>query len=281
MAELFWHDGRWSEQPLGLISPRDDAFWLGSVVFDGARAVRGLAPDLELHCARAVASALAMDMRPDIGPEEIRGLCEEGIRRAGPDAVLYVKPTFYIAGSDLWDSEVKTEFALHLAESPLPGQGGFSATLVPQRRPAPEMAPTDAKAAALYPNSERATRAAHAKGFSTGVVLDPWGNVAEFAYSNLFMAKDGRVLTPEPNGTFLNGITRRRVIGLLRDRGLEVAEARVTLDDLKSADEIFATGNFGKVTLCTRYEDRELNAGPIGTMARTLYWQWAETSRVL
>src|SRR3546814_10567161 len=79
---------------------------------------------------------------------------------------------------------------------------------IARRRPAPDQAPTDAKAAALYANAGRALKEAHDKGFENAVMLDPIGNVAEFATANLFMAKDGVVHTPAPNGTFLNGITR-------------------------------------------------------------------------
>ena len=72
----------------------------------------------------------------------------------------------------------------------------------------------------LYPNNARALREAKAKGFDNALVCDALGNVAETATSNVFMAKDGVVYTPAPNGTFLNGITRQRVIQLLRDDGV-------------------------------------------------------------
>ena len=97
-------------------------------------------------------------------------------------------------------------------------------TLSPFRRPTAESAPVDAKAACLYPNNSRALIEAQARGFGNCLMLDMLGNVAEFGNSNVFMAKDGVVYTPAPNGTFLNGITRQRVIGLLRADGVTVVE---------------------------------------------------------
>ena len=92
--------------------------------------------------------------------------------------------------------------------------------------------PTDVKTGALYPNNARALADAQARGFGNAIVLDMLGNVAETATSNLFIVKDGVVITPAPNGTFLNGITRQRTIALLRQDGRTVLEQRVTMDDV-------------------------------------------------
>ncbi|MDE2335352.1 MAG: branched-chain amino acid aminotransferase [Rhodospirillales bacterium] len=278
--EIFWFDGSWTEQPPRLVGPTDHAFWQGSVVFDGARAISGLAPDLARHCARVVNSARAMSLAPAMTPEEIETLAVEGIRRMGPDAVLYVKPMFYGAGGQLTATSTNTTFVMHLFEAPLPPAAGFSATMSPLRRPAPEMAPTDAKAACLYPNSDRATREALARGFDAAVMRDPWDNIAEFAFANVMVVRSGKVRTPAANNTFLAGITRKRVLGLLNEAGIDAAEAKLTVQDLRDADEIFSCGNYGKLVVCNRFEDRSLNAGPIFQEAKRLYWKWAETTRV-
>jgi branched-chain amino acid aminotransferase len=109
---------------------------------------------------------------------------------------------------------------------------------------------------------------------------DPWDNVAEFAFANIMIAKSGRVLTPRANGTFLAGITRRRVLALLNEAGIEAAEATLRVEDLQEADEIFSVGNYFKVRPCNRFEDRALNAGPIAAEASRRYFAWAETCRV-
>jgi branched-chain amino acid aminotransferase len=103
------------------------------------------------------------------------------------------------------------------------------------------------------------------------------GNVAELATSNIFMAKGGVVFTPVANGTFLAGITRQRVIGLLRADGVTVIEKTLTYQDFKEADEIFSTGNYSKVVPVTRIDDRTLPFGPLYTKARELYWKFAHS----
>jgi branched-chain amino acid aminotransferase len=103
--------------------------------------------------------------------------------------------------------------------------------------------------------------------------------VAEFATSNLFVVTaDGDVVTPALNGTFLAGITRARVIALLAGAGVNVIERTVKPEELDTAREIFSTGNYGKVTPCTRYESRELPAGPVARQARELYLAYTETT---
>ncbi len=135
--------------------------------------------------------------------------------------------------------------------------------------------PTNAKAGCLYPNNGRAMLEAKAKGFDNAVLLDVLGNVCELGTANLFIAKDGVVMTPAATGVFLAGITRSRIIKLLRDDGFDVRECVLKTEDLAAADEIFAAGNYGKVTPILRFETREFSVGPVTRRARELYWAYA------
>ena len=94
----------------------------------------------------------------------------------------------------------------------------------------------------------------------------------------MFLAKDGVVATPVPNGTFLNGITRQRVIALLRDGGVPVEETTLTYADFQNADEIFSSANFSKLAPVTRIDDRDLQPGPFYRRARELYWAYAHAA---
>jgi branched-chain amino acid aminotransferase len=138
-----------------------------------------------------------------------------------------------------------------------------------------ECAPVDAKAACLYPNNSRALMEAQARGFNNCLLLDLLGNVAEFGNANVFMAKDGVVYTPVPNGTFLNGITRQRVIDLLRGDGVTIVETTLSYVDFLGADEIFSSGNFAKVAPIIRIDQRSLQPGPFYSRVRNLYWDFA------
>ena len=130
---------------------------------------------------------------------------------------------------------------------PMPDENGFSACTTKFIRPSPLSAPTDAKAACLYPNGARAIQYAYEKGFENAILMDPSGNVAEFASSNLFLVIDEVLYTPEDNGTFLAGITRNRVLELCKELSIVVKEVKITLDMLKNSSEIFSSGNYGKI----------------------------------
>lgn len=276
MAGVFWYDGKWLTEEPKILGPMDHAFWLGSVIFDGARAIEGWAPDLDRHCARAIRSAHVMGMKPPVTAERIQELCEEGIRRMGAAATLYVRPMFFVRnglGAARPDPD-STDFILSLYDAPIPPWAGFSAMLTPFRRPAQDMAPTDAKAACLYPNGSRATAWAVERGASMAVMCDVAGNIAEFASSNLWFVQDGVAVTPAVNHTFLNGITRQRIIKLLREAGVTVEERAVRPEELETADEIFSTGNYSKVQPCSQYNGRDLPIGPVAIQARDLYFAW-------
>ena len=137
--------------------------------------------------------------------------------------------------------------------------------------------PVDAKAGCLYPNNARTLFEAQSRGFDNAIVCDMLGNVAELATSNVFMAKEGVVYTPIANGTFLAGITRQRVIGLLRENGVTVVERTLSYKDFQTADEIFSTGNYSKVVPVGRIDDRLLRPGPFYNKARSLYWTFAHS----
>ena len=89
------------------------------------------------------------------------------------------------------------------------------------------------------------------------------------------MVKDGAVMTPASNGTFLNGITRQRMIRLLREEGLALEERTLRYEDFLDADEIFISGNYSKTMPVTRIDDRDLQPGPVARKARDLYWAFA------
>jgi branched-chain amino acid aminotransferase len=277
-AGLVYVDGVWHTGNPGVLGPQSHGVWLGSTVFDGARFFDGCAPDLVPHCDRAVRSARLLGLEPQLTGEEIAELAWRGISKFSPRAQLYIKPVFWAESGFIVPDPATTRFALSISESALPDPTGFSACLSSFRRPARDMAPTEAKASCLYPSVARCVREANDKGFNTAVVLDPCGNVAEFAYTNLFFAKDGQVHTPAPNGTFLNGLTRQRVIGLLRDAGVEVIERAVAYSEVLAADEVFGTGNYFKVAPCTKLDDRTFTIGEAYMKARALYWEFARAS---
>lgn len=277
-------DGEWISGNPPLIGPVSHAMWLGSTVFDGARWFDGIAPDLDAHCRRVNRSAANMGMKATVSAEEIERLALEGVKKFDGKTAIYIKPMYWAehgqAGSVVAPDPASTRFALCLFEAPMHTAKPHSLTLSPYRRPTPESAMTDAKTGSLYPNSGRMIVEARARGFDNALVRDMNGNIAETASSNVFMVKDGVVFTPAANRTFLAGITRARVIGLLREAGHEVREVTLSIEDFMDADEIFTSGNYSKVAPVNRLDSRELQEGPVARKALELYMDWARSTRV-
>ena len=274
-----YYEGRWNDGNVYVMRAADHGSWLGSNVFDGARYLDGKTPDLIEHCRRLNNSALSMGITPTLMPEEVRDIAIEGLRRYPDDKAVYIRPMYWALDGDhmaVLPKEGATGFCLCLEEAPMP-EPSASMTLTTTRfhRPILATAVVDAKAGCLYPNNGRMLREAMAKGFNNALVADAMGNVAETATSNIFMAKHGEVYTPIENGTFLAGITRARILKLLRSAGYKVHEKILTFEDFHVADEVFATGNMTKVMPVTRFDDTHYQRGPITKHARQLYWEWA------
>ena len=196
---LTFFDDAWHEGNVPIMGPRTHAAWLGTSVFDGARAFEGVTPDLDLHCARINQSAHG-DVSQARG--EHGRLDGAGPRR--PQALRARRRALYpadvlgrggrarrrAAGSGI-DPPVPSIY-----DAPMPKPAATAITLSPFRRPTRECAPLDAKAGCLYPNNARALIEARARGFDNCLLCDMLGNIAELGTANIFMVKDGVVFTP-------------------------------------------------------------------------------------
>lgn len=275
-----WFAGSWHDGDVAIMRAADHGTWLGTLVFDGARTFDGVSPDLDLHCERIVRSAISMGMTPPVTAKEIEGLAREKIAEYGTQTALYIRPMMWstegLPGIISPDPD-STAFALCIEDLAMPDVSEFALGVSTFRRPRQDTAVTEAKAACLYPNNARILAEARNAGFNNALSLDLDGHVAETASTNVFLVRDGEISTPKPNGTFLAGITRLRILDLLKKDGVDVIETSLTLDDFQEADEIFLTGNASKVTPVTRYLDSALGPSKIGMRARQLYWDYAHS----
>jgi len=276
-----WFQGAWHQGDVAIMRAADHGSWLGTTVFDGARWVDGMAPDLDLHCARVNASARALMIDPTVEADEMLAIIRDGL--SGATAPVYIRPMYWaLDGGDLgiMPRAGATGFAICLEDIPMPpADAATTLTTTRFRRPTLDCAVVNAKAGCLYPNNARMLAEARAKGFGNALVCDSQGNVAETATANVFMVRDGQVFTPIPNGTFLAGITRARHIANLRADGVTVHETVLTPDDFRAADEVFLTGNLSKITPVTAFDDVTYAVGPMTRRARSLYWDWAAGTR--
>ncbi|QDC11350.1 branched-chain amino acid aminotransferase [Oceanicola sp. D3] len=277
-----YFEGTWHEGDVMIMRAADHGAWLGTTVFDGARFVDGLAPDLEAHLARVNRSAEALMIRPTVSTEEMLEIAWEGLKLYPKDAAVYIRPMYWGIESGhmgILPAEADGGFALCLEEVPMaPPEATVRLTTTQFRRPVIESAVCNAKAGCLYPNNARMLAEAKAKGYDNALVADVMGNVAESATANAFMVKDGEVFTPIPNGTFLSGITRARHISNLKADGVKVHECVLSFDDFRAADEVFLSGNLMKVTPVVEFDGTHYQHGPVTRRTRELYWDWARSA---
>ena len=202
MAETwtYWR-GDWHQGDLRILGASSHATWLGSLVFDGARLFDGVTPDLDRHCARVNASALALRaLAPTLTGEAIEAADPRRAEEIRPRHRCLYPPDVLGRGTRRRHSAAdpsSTDFALCLEDMPMDAPTGFTITTTRFRRPTMEVMPVNAKAACLYANNARMLREAQAQGFQNALTCDANGNVAELATANVFMARGGEVFTPD------------------------------------------------------------------------------------
>ncbi|MEM1386197.1 MAG: branched-chain amino acid aminotransferase [Pseudomonadota bacterium] len=277
-----YYDGAWHSGDVAVIRAADHGAWLGTTVFDGARYVDGVAPDLLAHMQRVNASAKALLLNPGVDAAEMVEIVWEGLKRFAPGEAVYIRPMYWGVDSGylgILPGDGPAGFCICLEAIPMaPPNASARLTTTRFRRPVLEDAVVNAKAGCLYPNNARMLAEARSRGYDNALVTDAMGNVAESASANVFMVKDGEVFTPIPNGTFLAGITRARHMDNLRQDGVAVHEAVLGFDDFRAADEVFMTGNLMKVTPVTEFDGTHYQVGPITNRAREMYWDWAHSA---
>jgi len=274
---IVWFNEEWHDGSKPIMSSMSQSYMHGSTIFDGARVYNKSIPDLHKHCERLINSSKVMGLIVPISKTKLIDLCKEGVKFFEDGAELYIRPSIFCDDGFLIPDAKSSKIAITIFRAPMPSLDGFTAMLSSFRRPHPTMAPTLAKAACLYANTSRALAEASQNGFDNVVMRDGEENVVEFGSANLFIVKSDRVITPEWNKTFLNGITKQSVVSLLKEEGIDVVETKVTVNDLFSAEEVFSTGNFGKVLPVRKIDNVDYEIGLICKKAINLYKKYALT----
>ncbi|MGQ9371842.1 branched-chain amino acid aminotransferase [Azospirillum sp. A39] len=248
-----WYDGAlvpWREAKLHVLS---HGLHYASCVFEGERVYNGTVFKLTEHSERLVKSAEILGFTIPWSVAEIDAATEAAVAAAGlSDA--YVRPVAW-RGSEMMGVSAQHN-RIHLAIAAWAWPSYFSAEAkmagirlmwAPWRRPAPDTAPVASKAAGLYMICTLSKHAAEQQGYQDALMLDYRGYLAEATGANLFLVIDGKLHTPTPD-CFLDGITRRSVIGLAKTRGIEVVERHIRPEELAQAQEVFLTGTAAEVT---------------------------------
>lgn len=250
---FIWLDGQlvpWRDAKVHVLT---HALHYASAVFEGERAYAGEIFKLREHSERLIEGGRIMDFEIPYTVEEIDQACREVIR-ANNLSDCYVRPIAW-RGSEMMGVSAQVN-KIHLAVaawnwgSYFPMElrlKGIRITFAQYRRPAPGTAPFRAKAAGLYMICTIEKHRAERAGYSDALMLDFEGYVAECTGANIFLIKDGAIQTPVPD-SFLDGITRRTVIGLAKARGYEVLERKIKPEELSTFTEVFITGTAAEIT---------------------------------
>lgn len=250
---VIWFDGKliaWREANVHVLT---HALHYASAVFEGERAYNGKIFKLTEHTERLVAGARTMDFEIPYSVAEIDAACREVVR-ANHLTNAYIRPLAWRGSEQMGVSAQLATIHLAIAAwdwgSYFPMEQrlkGIRVTMATYRRPDPATAPAKTKAAGLYMICTLEKHRAERAGYADALMLDFRGRVAECTGANIFFIKDGQIHTPTPD-CFLDGITRRTVIGLALARGIEVIERVIMPEELGSFEECFLTGTAAEVT---------------------------------
>ncbi|QID16182.1 branched-chain amino acid transaminase [Nitrogeniibacter mangrovi] len=267
-----WLDGAlipWRDARLHVLT---HALHMGGAVFEGMRAYGGRVFLNTPHLERLARSASLLDFHLPWTHDQLSEAIE-AVLDANGLADAYIRPIAWRGTESVSIASPQARIhvaiaAWHWPTAAARGEAdkGIRLHLSTWRRPRPDTAPTAAKCSGLYMIGTLARHQAMAAGCDDALLLDSDGHVAETTATNLLLVHDGRLITPTATG-FLDGITKRHVMALARQRGLTVEERRVSLDTLRAADEVFTAGTSVElqpvVALLTDAGTREWPVGPV------------------
>ncbi|HLF59441.1 MAG TPA: branched-chain amino acid aminotransferase [Alphaproteobacteria bacterium] len=240
----------------------------GSCVFEGERVYGRKIFKLREHTERFFASAKALGFeipftRDEIEAASLAVVAEQGIVDG------YMRPVAWRGSEMMAVSARKNRIHVVIAAWPWPTyfsaearMRGIRLDIAKWRRPAPDTAPTAAKAAGLYMICTLSKHAAEDAGFDDALMLDYRGQVAEATGANIFLVQNGELHTPTPD-CFLDGITRRTVIGLAKARGIKVVERAIMPEEFAKTQEVFLTGTAVEVTPVGEIGPYKFTVGPV------------------
>jgi branched-chain amino acid aminotransferase len=272
-----WYDGKivpWREAKTHVLT---HGLHFASCVFEGERIYDGHIYKLEEHTQRLFNSAKILGIKIPYTEDEINRACYEAAEVQNiKDG--YVRPVAF-RGAATMPTVAAQHAGVRVAVAVWPWPSyfdpkeklkGIRLDISEWRRPAPDTAPTGAKCAGLYMICTISKHAADAKGYADAMMFDYRGLVAEATGANIFFVKDGRLHTPTPD-CFLDGITRRSVIALAKERQIPVHERAITRDELATFEECFLTGTAAEVTPVSEIGPYRFKPGKLSEMLMNDY----------
>ena len=289
LPELIWFNGQLVPWASATVHVMTHALHYGSSVFEGMRCYetpRG--PALfraREHLRRLRESARLYRMALPLDETELLNACRRVVRDNGL-ASAYLRPLAWRGVGGLSVNATKHPVELMIAALPWGAylgeealEAGVDVGISSWTRPAPNTVPTGAKAGGNYVSSQLIAMEAERLGYAEGIALDTSGTVSEGSGENIFLVRDGALITPPTASSILPGITRDTILTLAREVGIVVREERVPREAMYAADEVFFTGTAAEVTPVRSVDGLQVGHGRRGPVTTELQRAFFATVR--
>jgi branched-chain amino acid aminotransferase len=262
------------------VSIMTNALQYGTAIFGGIRAYYSAKDKaayvfrLDDHYKRFLASAGILGCPLPYSLDQLKSTTIELITKNQPTTDAYLRPYAYVGNTQLGPNLANTtlDFALYMIELSeyLPVSKGLGLTVSSWRRIADTAIPSRAKASGAYINSALARKEATDGGFDEAILLRENGQVSEGSAENIFLVRDGILVTPSVSEGILEGITRRSIVKIAQDMGIPVETRPVEKSELYVADEVFLSGTGCQVAWVSSIDKRPIGSGSIGHITKKL-----------
>ena len=277
-TEKIWFNGKlvaWDDAKVHVLA---HGLQYGTGVFEGMKSYPTASGPaifrLDAHLERFYKSAELYDLTI---PYPMQALVDASLEviRVNKLEAAYMRPVaFFDAGTlSVWTKECPVTVAIaavptakYLANA----DAGVKVTISPVRKFDNSAMPAWAKACGQYINSARAVNEAQRRGFDEALLLNSKGLVAEGSGENLFVVRNGAIQTNDKDASILMGVTRSSVLEIARDLGIEAKVADISVDDLKTADELFFSGTAVEVTAIREVDGHVVGNGKPGPITRRI-----------
>ena len=278
LSKYVWFDGKFVTLDKANVPITTHAIHYGTSVFEGMRAYWNgknlYVFRLDDHIKRFRRSGqfynISLNFSDKIISDAVIGICEKNKIKQS----CYIRP-FYFIGDYGINLHVTEKAPTNVAIFTFPfgdlfDKNGITAGVVSWRKFSDMSTPPQAKMGGNYLNSIIATQEAKRSGFDEAILLDHNGNVSEAPGENIFIVREGQLITPPLSSSALNGITRDAVIKIARDLDIDVTETEIARSELTVSDEIFLTGTAAEITPIIAMDGKKIGNGKPGDITKKM-----------
>lgn len=277
---IAYFEGDWVPLRDARVSIMTHAFMYGTATFEGIRGywnaeqgtLYGLFVREHMERIRNSARMLLMENLPSV--EELTRIVLETVRRNGFREDVYIRPSFYKSTRAIGVRLHHLEHELYVITTPFGNyidiEKGVRVMTSTWRRNADEALPARGKIVGGYVNMAFQKSEAELNGFDEALVLTPDGHASEASAANLFVVRDGTLLTPPVSDDILEGVTRKAILTLARDLGIPVEVRSIDRSELYVCDEVFLCGTGVQVSPVIEVDHRPVGSGEVGPLARRI-----------